>query len=143
MSRMEEYNYWHDHRTIEGMINHGKVDESTDPPTLIIDTGDDEIIKLRCKYDVCGTCRGRGQHVNPSIDCCGLTAEDFYEDPDFAEDYMRGVYDQTCNECGGKRVVPIVDRENNKKEDVEAYDKHMKDQYDDARMTASERAMGA
>jgi len=31
-------------------------------------------------YVVCPTCNGRGKHVNPSIDCNGLTAEDFEQD---------------------------------------------------------------
>jgi DnaJ-class molecular chaperone len=59
------------------------------------------------EYEVCPTCDGKGSHVNPSIDCCGLSAEDFYDDPDFAEDYHRGMYDQPCNQCHGKRVVPV------------------------------------
>lgn len=57
------------------------------------------------KWKVCPVCHGEGTTVNPSIDCNGLTAEDFAEDPDFAEDYRAGVYDQTCNACHGQRVV--------------------------------------
>jgi hypothetical protein len=54
---------------------------------------------------VCPVCNGEGTTVNPNIDAHGLTAEDFYEDPDFAEDYMSGVYDITCAACHGNRVV--------------------------------------
>jgi hypothetical protein len=64
-----------------------------------------EII-LPLEWGVCPTCRGEGSHVNPSIDSHGLSAEDFYEDPDFAESYHRGDYDVPCHECGGNRVVP-------------------------------------
>lgn len=54
---------------------------------------------------LCPVCHGEGTTVNPNIDCNGLTAEDFHEDLDFLEDYMSGVYDQTCAACGGKRVI--------------------------------------
>jgi hypothetical protein len=54
---------------------------------------------------VCPVCDGEGTTVNPNIDCNGLTEEDFREDPDFAEDYMKGVYDITCAACLGNRVV--------------------------------------
>lgn len=57
-------------------------------------------------WKLCPLCDGRGRHVNPSIDAQGLTADDFAEDPDFAEDYSRGTYDVTCRQCNGRRVVP-------------------------------------
>jgi hypothetical protein len=54
---------------------------------------------------LCPVCEGEGKTVNPNIDDNGLTREDFDEDPDFAQDYINGVYDITCNACGGMRVV--------------------------------------
>lgn len=57
------------------------------------------------KYQVCPVCEGEGKTVNPSIDAHGLTAEDFREDPDFANDYKNGMYDMTCAACNGQRVV--------------------------------------
>ena len=57
------------------------------------------------KYVVCPVCDGEGTTVNPNIDAHGLTAEDFAEDPDFAEDYASGAYDQPCAACHGKRVI--------------------------------------
>jgi DnaJ-class molecular chaperone len=68
------------------------------------------------EWDVCPTCNGKGSHVNPSIDAGGLTAEDFYEDPGFAEDYMSGMYDEPCNECKGNRVVPVTSDERVRKQ---------------------------
>ena len=59
----------------------------------------------RKKWMICPVCEGEGKTVNPAIDCNGLTAEDFHEDPDFFEDYMNGTYDITCRACSGKRVV--------------------------------------
>lgn len=50
---------------------------------------------------ICTVCDGDGTTVNPAIDGNGLSAEDFHEDPDFAEDYMSGVYDISCRACGG------------------------------------------
>jgi hypothetical protein len=61
--------------------------------------------KRKTKWVVCPACLGEGKTVNPNIDAHGLTAEDFFEDPDFAEDYRSGVYDQTCLACCGQRVV--------------------------------------
>lgn len=69
----------------------------------------DGILEVPFKYDVCPLCEGRGTHTNPSIDCGGLSVEDFAEDPDFAEEYLGGKYDVPCYECHGKRVVPVVE----------------------------------
>lgn len=76
---------------------------------LIIET-ETEDMEIPAKYEVCGTCDGKGKHVNPAIDSNGLTQEDFDEQgPDFMEDYFSGVYDVPCNECHGERVAPEVD----------------------------------
>jgi len=67
-----------------------------------------------CKiaYEVCPLCQGKGRHVNPSIDANGLTQQDFEEADDyFEEDYLNGVYDVACYQCGGKRVVPEISQE--------------------------------
>ena len=62
--------------------------------------------KLPCIAEVCGTCNGKGTHVNPSIDAQGLTREDFdNNDPDFQENYFSGAYDVACYECRGNKVV--------------------------------------
>jgi hypothetical protein len=54
---------------------------------------------------ICPICDGDGTHVNPSIDAHGLSREDFDDDPDFAEDYMRGVYNVACQTCGGSGKI--------------------------------------
>lgn len=59
----------------------------------------------RTKYIVCPVCDGHGVTVNPNIDAHGLTEEDFYDDPEFREDYRNGVYNVQCGACHGKRVV--------------------------------------
>ena len=72
------------------------------------DEGGDELpAEIPGRFEVCGICDGKGSHVNPSIDAHGLGPDDFAEDPDFADAYFSGAYDQTCNECRGKRVVMV------------------------------------
>ena len=50
---------------------------------------------------ICPVCDGDGKTVNPAIDANGLTADDFADDPDFADDYLGGVYDIACRACNG------------------------------------------
>jgi hypothetical protein len=57
---------------------------------------------------VCDLCEGNGKVVNPSIDASGLSAEDFRDDPDFADDYRSGVYDIQCPQCRGRTTVPQI-----------------------------------
>lgn len=57
------------------------------------------------KWKICPICRGDGTHVNPNIDACGLSSDGFYDDPDFFEDYMSGVYDVRCLTCEGTGKV--------------------------------------
>ena len=113
-------------------------------PRVTIDTEDGEHdVLLPVRYEVCPTCEGKGHHVNPGIDAHGLTAEDLYDDPGFAEDYYSGMYDQTCNECHGKRVIEVVDEDRCDPELLKAYrDQQKWDRIFDAEM-AAERRFGA
>lgn len=59
---------------------------------------------------VCPSCDGRGttvSHIEP--DGGGFTSTEWAEacadDPDFAEDYMSGLYDRNCPDCNGKNVI--------------------------------------
>jgi hypothetical protein len=98
-------------------------------PTVFIDQPDGTQLEvtLPLKWDVCPVCEGRGTHVNPAIDCQGLTAEDFDEDPDFADEYMSGTYDQQCNRCGGRTTVPVVDEDRCTKEQLAAWEEQERD----------------
>lgn len=58
---------------------------------------------------VCPRCDGNGTHVNPNADD-GLTAKDF-EDKDFEQSYMSGVYDVQCDCCSGNKVIDVIDEE--------------------------------
>lgn len=57
------------------------------------------------KWIICPTCNGEGKYVNPNIDSNGLSAEDFADDPDFAESYFKGDYDVSCRTCGGRGSI--------------------------------------
>lgn len=72
---------------------------------LIIDE-----VEIPFQYEVCDRCNGKGTHVNPSIDGNGITGDEMAEaGPEFLEDYMSGVYDVSCYECHGQRVVMVPD----------------------------------
>lgn len=90
-----------------------KFDAKANTVTLTIWNPEGEEVEtdFPAKFDVCGTCEGRGSHVNPSIDRNGITEEEFNEDPDFRESYFSGAYDMQCVECKGLRVVPVVNLE--------------------------------
>ena len=145
MSNMENYNYWNDSRTIAGMVPKPKIQTTANGTHILFETeGDDGVITvhwLKTRWEVCGTCDGEGRHVNPSIDASGITDTEWAEwEPDDRMMYTSGAYDQTCNECKGKRVVPVVDETDPM---AKAYDKFRQECWDDARESAAERAMGA
>ncbi len=74
----------------------------------------EEEVELPGKYEVCGRCRGKGSHTNPSIDSHGISQEEWFGpdwDDESREMYMSGGYDVACLECDGKRVVLEIDEE--------------------------------
>jgi len=98
---------------------------------------------LPAKLEVCGTCRGNGSHVNPSIDAHGITGDEWAEwGEEEQHSYMNGGYDVACNECGGKRVVPVPDRERASKEALAIYDEEVQSAYDNAAERAQELRYG-
>lgn len=96
---------------IEGFV--WPEDENEDVPSVV----------LPSKYEVCDVCDGRGRIVNPSIDGHGITREEFDNDPEFFDDYRRGVYDINCPECGGLRVVCVLDEARCTDAQIAAYDR--------------------
>lgn len=105
--------------------------------------GTDICEKLPVKWAVCPVCDGNGTHVNPSIDANGITAEDFADDPDFAEDYMRGAYDQTCNHCNGRTTVPVTDEDACDPVLLQLYREQVQDEADDRACHLAELRVGA
>lgn len=106
--------------------------------------GDEEFLAFPATFEVCDLCSGKGTHVNPSIDCQGLTQEDFDEDPDFREDYFSGRYDEVCYRCHGKRVEPEINDHvftKQQKEDWKRVEDMLSDRADDRRTQEAERRM--
>lgn len=98
------------------------------------------------RWDVCSTCQGKGSHVNPSIDCDGLSAKDFAEDPDFAEQYWGGAYDQPCNGCGGRTTERVLDEDRFNDQHREWYallEEYWRDEAEYRAECEAERRMGA
>lgn len=99
---------------------------------IVVYEDDEAEFAIPAIYEVCGTCGGKGKHVNPSIDSHGLSREDFDADPDFAESYIQGDYDVACAECHGARVSPVPDwdcmDEETKKKVEEAMDYHYRNE---------------
>lgn len=127
---LERMNAAHDSRVCEAAER--PVLYTSDP-----ETGDDIEIPLPMKWGVCPVCNGEGRHVNPSIDAGGLSAEDFDQDPDFAEAYMAGAYDQVCNRCEGRTTVPVVNEDAIPAEQLKAWRKQEREL---AECRAQERA---
>lgn len=92
---------------------------------------------------MCGTCGGKGNHVNPSIDAHGLSREDFDEDPGFEEDYFQGVYDVSCYECGGRTTSPTIDEKHTPEETLKFMNDWFQSEASHRSEVAAERRMGA
>jgi hypothetical protein len=107
--------------------------------TFTLFVGDDVVeVSLPAKFVVCHTCEGKGTRVNPDIDGNGLTHEDF-EDEDFRENYLSGMYDIQCSGCKGQRVIAVVDRGRLNAEQRKQLKQHEKDEADSRRDYDSER----
>lgn len=114
--------------------------------TLVIynPEGDEVETSFPAKFEVCGTCEGRGSHVDPSIDSNGISQEKFDQDPDFEESYFAGNYDMQCVECKGLRVVPVVNLEAcdaTQQADLAIWEKQEQNRADDDRADAYTRRM--
>lgn len=103
---------------------------------------DDKVHTVSLEWEVCGTCGGRGKVVNPSIDAHGITADEFYDDPDFAEDYHRGVYDIPCPECHGRTTSLAIDLKNTNAETLRFIENWFQSEASYRREVAAERRMG-
>lgn len=103
----------------------------------------DEVV-VAGKKVVCWKCQGEGKHTNPAIDGNGISAEEWENDwdEDSREGYLNGRYDICCEECGGLRVLTVVDEEKLNPVELEAYNEHLEDEYAARRDRESERRYG-
>lgn len=126
---MSDSNYYNDSRV------RGSMRDRSFKFDICDDDGNWHEAEVPTKYAVCPVCLGKGTHVNPSIDCNGLSSEDFNDDPDFREDYFSGRYDQQCDTCNGDRVVLEADRDKMGKELLRLWDAEL----DERSMAEQER----
>lgn len=106
----------------------------------VYDYDQDREVELPAHFEICDRCRGTGVHDHPAFSN-GITASEFaemeYDDPDFRRDYMRGRYDVRCSECGGLRVVPVVEEDR-----LNAYERALLESHREGlREAAAERRM--
>jgi predicted methyltransferase len=114
------------------------------------DQGEEITRELPARNVVCPGCDGHGTHLNRNIGEHAYTAEEFREsfDEEEAREYFTrgGIYDVTCETCGGRRVVPVVDRDAADPEVLKLYDEIQKEEAEYRAMCRSEdrmlRAMG-
>jgi RecJ-like exonuclease len=76
--------------------------------------------ELPTKWKICPQCEGHGKS---SLYLGAFTGEQMREDPEFAEEYMAGRYDRTCETCKGSGKVEEVDRRRCNAKLLRAYDK--------------------
>lgn len=110
-------------------------------PTVYLE--DDTEVELPTSWQVCPVCDGEGKHVNPSIDCGGISSERFAEDPEFAEDYFSGTYDVPCNHCDGRSTVRGVNWEALSPVVKAAYEQQLQDEANDRAEHLAELRAGA
>lgn len=94
---------------------------------------------LKVRWEVCPACRGRGT----STAYLGDVTEWLREDPDAAEDYWGGLYDQACPTCDGRTTVQVVDEESTHPDSLAIYIEWLRDEYETEAIYAMERRMGA
>ena len=137
-------NYHHDRRVLASSLPSifQNFDES-DMTAEFEDEDEETLHTVHLQYEVCDTCTGRGKVVNPSIDCDGLTARDFEDDPDFAVAYRSGQYDIPCPCCHGMRVMLVLDTVATSADVVQMVEEREAADMRFARMCADERRMGA
>lgn len=114
-----------------------------DAEQIILYLEDGTEFPMPIAWVVCPVCDGKGTHVNPAIDCGGISREDFDEDPEFEASYRRGDYDQRCNKCGGRTTVPGVDFDGLEDHIVEAYRQQLREERAGREEQLAEIRMGA
>jgi len=95
------------------------------------------------KWEICGTCRGNGTHVNRAIDGNGLDPNDPDLDEEFWDMYRSGGYDVRCEEGCRDGKIQVLDEDRASPDVVQAWHEWQKDALDLAAEYAAERRMGA
>lgn len=93
--------------------------------------------------EVCDRCQGFGTHLTPRIGNHAYTPEEFREsfDEEEAEQYFQrgGMYDVSCEECKGNKVIQVVDEENLSEEEKKLFEEYEEYESEMAAMDAADR----
>lgn len=100
----------------------------------------DPDFKPPTKVEVCPQCGGRG---TSSLYLGSFSHDQMTEDPDFAEDYMRGGYDRTCDSCQGRNVVETIDVDRLTHDQLQSFNDWMGDAYESDSIQRMEWRAGA
>jgi RecJ-like exonuclease len=104
--------------------------------TIEDDEREERVVSLPARWAICEHCQGEGKS---SAHLGAITAEEFYEDPDFKENYLEGLYDQPCGHCKGSGKVKVIDRGACTSEDQKAALKWLDDEAADKLAAFNER----
>jgi hypothetical protein len=110
------------------------------------DEGEEITYELPARMEVCNRCHGHGTHLNPNIGQHAYTPEEFaeaFDDDESREAYFTrgGMYDVTCESCGGQNVIAVVDRDHADPKILKLYDEKRKNEEEDRAMDRAEARM--
>lgn len=111
--------------------------------TIYEDDDVEATYELPARWEICSHCRGDGK---TSAYLGAFSREDFDADPDFAEDYVSGVYDRPCDDCGGTGRVLVIDEDalsTRQRRVFLAYRQQERERAEIDAMERAERAFGA
>ena len=122
--------------------------------TITVTVYDDEdgerVLTLPATMQVCWVCQGEGSIPDRALSPTGdgsWTGDEMAEfmdaDPDMYYEYFgRTAYQQSCPECDGRNVVPVVDETRCNPLDLKLYVEHQLAEAEYARERASELRWG-
>jgi hypothetical protein len=133
-------------RSFGSLMPKFKVDERSMTLSFVLenDSEEEKEYTLPMRYCVCGTCGGKGRHVNPGVDANGITSSEWSDwDEEEKEAYFSGRYDVDCYECGGEKVVPEINEEMADPKLLQQLRTWQREEADYRAVRAAERRMGA
>lgn len=108
-------------------------------PILYCDDGSE--VELPFKWTICGGCNGHGKS---SAYLGAYTQSEMDEaGPEFHDEYMRGGYDRTCDECSGAGKTKAIDWAMLTKPQRKAWNEQVRADRECRAIERAERMMGA
>ena len=114
------------------------------------DNGDEVVVDIPARYEVCSDCEGHGSVLNESMRFHAYTEEEFsdFSDEDREQYFKRGgIYDVVCSTCKGMRVEKVLDTDakltSEQKEALKLMREREADDREYEHLCRMERMMGA